>query len=134
MRLITILRFYLTGKIVTSQKLVCAENYPVPGNGKKSVHAEGNALKKFLRMRNAPRKIDILVIRFSKSGKLGMSRPCRNCLMRLTYASRKFGFCIKNIYYSNAQGTISVEKFPTMLESDLTYVSSGFNRSRRKCK
>ena len=108
------------------QKLVVGENYIVQNDGKISVHAEEDAIGKFLRIRDAPKKIHVLVIRLSKTGQLGSSRPCKNCLTRYINISRKFKLKIKNVYYSTSDGTIERENFITMLDSELTHISSGY--------
>ena len=108
------------------RKLVVGKNYVTHSEGKISVHAEDDAIGKFLKIRDAPKKIDVLVIRLSKTGQLGSSRPCKNCLMRYINVSRKFKVKIKNIYYSTSDGTIQKENFITMLDSELTHVSSGY--------
>ena len=113
------------------KKSVIAENYELPGSGKYSVHAEHAVLNKYMAIRGASRKVDLLVIRLSPSGVLGSSRPCRDCLKRMTLVSKKYGLCIKNVYYSTSKGTIECEKFRTMLDSPLTYTSSGHDHCRK---
>lgn len=100
-----------------------------------SIHAEDAGMNKFNRINNHRRIInrsdtlDILVIRISRSGILGNSRPCRNCIRRLS----KIGYKIKHVYYTTNDGSIVREKFDQMLGSPLTRLSSG-DRDRHKIR
>ena len=93
-----------------------------------STHAEMDALRKIYKMNSDKakkfEKCDILVVRISKSGKLGQSRPCYHCLSTLSACDLK----IRYIYYSTNEGTIVRERFDGMLESDLTIVSTGWRK------
>ena len=91
-----------------------------------STHAEINAYRRIAKWKNKPKKLDLIVLRFSKTGCLGKSRPCYNCLQRLTNA--KMG--IVHVYYSTENGTIIKENFNTMINNPLTYTSSGFRKMR----
>ena len=86
-----------------------------------STHAEMDALAKIIGKGNKTRKLDLIVIKLTKTGQLGESRPCHNCLRRL-YES---GVNIKHVYYSTSKGTMEKENFNSMLESPRTYVSYG---------
>lgn len=69
---------------------------------KESLHAEQAAL---LNLEWSTLKgTSILVCRVSKFGKLGMCRPCPMCYKLLKYIG------IRNIYYSNEEGEIILEK------------------------
>ena len=97
-----------------------------------SIHAEDDGMNNLIRINRYKRKlkpkekIDILVIRLSKTGVLGPSRPCRSCLLRLA----KSPFPINHIYYSNGTEEICREKFKDMYNSPLTYMSSGDRNDR----
>ncbi|ATZ80895.1 hypothetical protein BMW23_0849 [Bodo saltans virus] len=90
-----------------------------------STHAEIDAYKKLPKY-YASREMNIIVVRFSKSGDLCKSRPCLHCLQTLSNS----GIRIKYVYYSN-DGDIRKEKFDTMLESELTSISSGMRFKMR---
>jgi deoxycytidylate deaminase len=98
----------------------------------KSIHAEHNALQKFMRLNKKRRlvknkeHIDIVVIRLTRSGVIGYSRPCMNCLLRLT----KSGISINNVYYSDGEGSIICERFNNMFNSQLTALSAGDRRKK----
>jgi len=96
-----------------------------------SKHAEMDASQKIMKKKDLPRAVDYFVIRYTKTGVLGESRPCFHCLT----AMNKSKLNIKDVYYSTSEGTIVREKFSVMLESDNTYISSGmrkYNKWRRK--
>jgi len=103
------------------------------GYSTNSIHAEDAGMNKFNRINNYKRIInrsdtlDILVIRISRSGILGNSRPCKNCIRRLG----KLGHKIKHVYYTTNEGSIVREKFDQMLASPLTMLSSG-DRNRNR--
>jgi deoxycytidylate deaminase len=98
------------------------QNGPLP-----SIHAEHNAINKLTRLNRFRRfikthmKFDIVVIRLSRSGVIGYSRPCKNCLTRLMNAN----IPINNIYYTGADGSIIVEKFSEMYNSNTAEFSKG---------
>lgn len=92
-----------------------------------SRHAEADVLNKIKHKKNLPRCVDIFVIRLSKSGTLGESRPCYHCLEMM----EKSGLNIKYIYYSNYEGQIIREKFNFMKNNPSTYISSGVRKNFR---
>ena len=68
-----------------------------------TIHAEHAALNK---LKTRPKnkklfKIDILVIKVSNTGLIGMSKPCKHCVDNLQKIANKKGYCIHNIYFSN---------------------------------
>lgn len=107
------------------ERLVLGECDPFSHSGLPSIHAEHAAVLKLLRLRNIPRHIDLLVVRFSKGGKLGASRPCLNCLNKLEYLCEKQNIKICNVYYSTFEGTIDKESLKDMKMSEKTYISGG---------
>lgn len=95
----------------------------VPCSNDPQYHAEINALYKINTWKNKPKKINLLVIRLSKTGKLGESRPCYHCLLQLTKAN----IGIKYVYYSKNDKIIR-EKFDDMLYSQTIHISKGYRR------
>lgn len=108
----------------------CKNNY-LP-----SIHAEHEAMLNLIKLNKHTRflkshdTIDIVVVRISKCGKLGYSRPCENCIRRMI----KFNNEIKigNVYYSDSDGTFKMERLTSMYESPLTKMSSGNMRRLNK--
>lgn len=70
---------------------------------------------------------DLMVLRLTKAGTLGYSRPCKECLMRL----KKSKININNVYYSMDDKTIGIEKFNSMADSSLTKSSGGTIRNHK---
>lgn len=101
-----------------------------------STHAEMDVLRKVLKSKSivpgtVPKRIDkydILVIRISKTYKLGSSRPCYHCINSMMNTS---AIKIRYVYYSTPNGRIVRERLDEMLESELTHVSTGW-RARTK--
>lgn len=90
-----------------------------------TLHAEIDAFAKlgFKKMLN--QKLDLIVIKLTKTGKFGESRPCETCVNRLVAG----GANIKHVYYSTSSGKIVKENFNSMIHSKSNYVSYGI-RSR----
>ncbi|VBB17827.1 hypothetical protein YASMINEVIRUS_290 [Yasminevirus sp. GU-2018] len=80
-------------------------------------------LNRYRRFLQKGDKIDMVVVRISKCGSIGYSRPCKGCIERMI----KFDLEIKinNVYYSDSDGTIKVERFADMYSSPLTKYSMG---------
>ncbi len=92
-----------------------------------STHAEIDAMLRTARQdsletaRQRPR-YDILVIRLTKLGKLGNSRPCYHCIKSLQQSNIK----IRNVYYSTNQGKIVKEKLSEMDDKNFVHITSGW--------
>lgn len=113
----------------TSSFITLARNYPnEKEKGLPSFHAEYNAIHKLINKPNKPKEVDLLVIRITKSGILGNSRPCKYCLNHLKNVYQ-LGITIKNIYYSNEYGSINREGFIQMFTNDKQHISSGYRRN-----
>jgi cytidine deaminase len=95
--------------------------------GINSTHAEVDAVTKIIDHKNLPRKMDLFVIRLSKTGELGESRPCLHCLKIL----RRSGMCFKWIYYSTSQQTIVRDSFSNLICSK-SYISKGQRQLSKK--
>ena len=99
--------------------IVFGQNSLIKQYNTPTLHAEIDAYKKLPRY-YLSLDLDMIVVRFSKEGKLCQSRPCYHCLETLTRA----GISIKNVYYSK-DGEIQKEKFGDMMNNELTSISSG---------
>jgi len=67
-----------------------------------STHAEVDAIDKIKHWRNMPKSVDLFVIRLSKDGCIGESKPCKHCILLI----KKAKINIKYIYCSNSNGKI----------------------------
>lgn len=108
-----------SGKYIVFGQNSLTKQYNTP-----TLHAEIDAYQKLPRYYMSL-DLDMIVIRFSKEGKLCHSRPCYHCLKTLTES----GISIKNVYYSK-DDEMHKEKFCDMLNSEMTCITSGM---RHKC-
>ena len=92
-----------------------------------STHAEMDVMRKIMKYNTGKKKekFDVLVLKISKIGKIGLSRPCYHCISSMISNSI---INIKNIYYSTYNGRIIREKLIDMLDSELTRVSTGWRQ------
>jgi cytidine deaminase len=94
----------------------------------KSTHAECDAIIKLKPRRNKNlKKINILVIRTSKSGKLGSSQPCYHCAKQMNDIGN-LGYKINNIYYSNNDESMTKIKFNKFIQSDEFHISGFYKK------
>jgi len=96
--------------------------------GTKSLHAEHNAIIK-LRPRYSKKllPINVLVLKTSLTGLIGMSKPCSHCLVIMSTIPQKKGYKINNIFYTNGEGNIEKHKLQSLLYSDDIHVSKHFS-------
>ena len=72
-----------------------------------SIHAERNAINKLPNNKlKKIIKINIIVIRVSSTGIIGMSKPCSKCVRDMSIFPNKKGYTIDKIYYSDENGNI----------------------------
>jgi len=99
-------------------------------NNKVSVHAEMDALKKLFIMKKMRRvkktKMDLVVIRINKNGKLCESAPCYHCTQELLKNNL---IVIDKLYYSTIYGNIVCIKFDDWITHGLPHISKGWKYS-----
>ena len=90
-----------------------------------SVHAEINAINNLPNSTNKKKliKIDLLVIRTSNTGKIGMSKPCVKCIIDLSTIPLKKGYIIKNIYYSDNESKLIKTNLKKLQNDDNLHIS-----------
>jgi hypothetical protein len=73
-----------------------------------SLHAEESAIRRLptLPKKRRLKKVDMLVVRVSKTGCVGCSKPCEHCLLELARRLPTKGYCIGTLYYTDATGSI----------------------------
>lgn len=91
-----------------------------------TTHAEVDAIGKAASNRSLKDRalMDLVVIRVSSTGKLGMSRPCYHCIRSI----RNARFKIENVYYSNAEGDIVCEKSNELLRGGWIHITIGLQK------
>ncbi len=74
-------------------------------------------------------RINILVIRTSASGVIGMSLPCSKCISDMSIYPIMKGYYIDRIYYSNANGDIICTKLSSLINSEHKHISRYYRKS-----
>ena len=100
-----------------------------------STHAEISALQKlrseYIRGNHRILKMDLIVVRLSKTGMMNNAEPCYHCLKQLenaTYVN------IKNVYYSSGPTRIECRKFSDMIAAPTSFISSGYRHRMGKSR
>jgi len=92
-------------------------------------HAEMNALKGLIDKPKGGSKriivVDLLVIRTDRHLNLKNSRPCQKCIECMLNLP-KYGYRIRNVYYSNNEGQIVRTTLNELDDSDETHVTRRF--------
>ena len=104
------------------------------GNNRLSTHAEMDALKKLdnlIRVKRCKKqKMDLVVIRVNKSGKLCESAPCFHCTKELQNSKV---VTINKLYFSRWDGTITCIKFSEWIKNEKFHVSKGWKWMANMC-
>ena len=123
--------FYIPSKESWTNMITYGENSMRRANsGLPSTHAEMDGLRRIkthhsLNPKRNKDSYDIIVIRLSKSGKLGISRPCYHCVKSLNDSNIN----IKYVYYSTGNGDEIVrESLSEMLNNEISHISAGWRR------
>lgn len=101
-----------------------------------SVHAETNALKKLMPLprQKKLKKLDLLVIRVSKTGQLGNSKPCIHCILTLAKNLPEKGYSLRKVYYTNEYGNIVSSQFNDLLNETNPHISRFYMDKKFKLK
>jgi cytidine deaminase len=83
-------------------------------------HAEVNLLNSISKFINN-KKIDILVVRLNKSGRISNSKPCLHCLVHM---KKYYNNNIRYVYFSNQSGYICRKSIQQLLNDDI-HISKG---------
>lgn len=94
-------------------------NITSPNPRVKSLHAEIACIERVdYNIKKRLVRKNLLVIRVSNTGKLGNSKPCRNCVRNIPIIARKNGIIIHRIFYSTGNDDEVVCKTIEDLQSD----------------
>ena len=88
-----------------------------------SLHSEIAVFYKWIQLNYKYRRVNLTVIRVNNDGKLMMSKPCVNCIIRLQKLCKQYNIHINYIYYSNNTNSISREKFYRLINDNINHVS-----------
>lgn len=108
------------------KKLAHGYNHTYSYRGFNSTHAEMDVINKLdLHYYKRNRiKLDLYVVRVSKSGNIAESKPCMHCIKTMI----KSELNIKNVYYSNSNGEIVKTTLYELYMMDSQYITRGARR------
>ena len=92
-----------------------SEYYKIPTS---SIHPERDAINKLPKI-GRKKKINMLVLRFTKSKQLTMSMPCSKCINNMKTLFPKKGYIVQNIYYSSHDGSIQKSNLSKISQNGL---------------
>lgn len=101
------------------------ENVYKGSNVDYTVHAEDSAIRKLpsLPQKKHMKKVDMMVIKVSKSGCVGSSKPCIHCLLQLKQKLPAKGYRLHNIYYTDMEGNIWQSTVSRLLRDEEVHIS-----------
>jgi hypothetical protein len=94
-----------------------------------SIHAETNVinslppLKKKSRIKKHLKSINLMVIKTTQTGKIGMSKPCIRCILDMISMPPQKGYSIKKVSYSSHTGDIVHTTLKSLAEDDDYHIS-----------
>jgi len=71
----------------------------------------------------------MIVIRTSRSGLFGNSKPCAHCISKMTHRLPEKGYRLDKIYYTDVSGNMTIQKFSALQKEPEHHVST-FYKSR----
>lgn len=88
------------------------------GSAYQSIHAEEHAISKLpsVPARKKKPRVDLLVMRTTRTGTLGISRPCARCTILLYHEVPARGYELGNIYYTASDGSIAKTNIYNLVE------------------
>jgi cytidine deaminase len=102
-------------------------------NESSTIHAEQSAISRLPRRRSKKlKRINLLVVRTSKSGKLNNSRPCLHCIKSMMSKTPIYGYKIHYVYFSTDDGSIQKMKLSELNLCKENHISSFYRRRLRK--
>lgn len=128
---------FLQGKLANPKQILSVGLNEMGDNQRKipGIHAEHNCM---LKLPNNPhpqhgkkrKKVNMLILRMNKMGKLQPSKPCARCIEKIQIYTNQKGYKIKNIYYSDQQQTNLAKTTITELSNDMNKHHSIFDKSK----
>jgi cytidine deaminase len=116
---------------IGTQVISSGMNYQI--NDTSTIHAEQNAISKLPRRSSRKlKRVNLLVVRTSKSGKLNNSRPCLHCIKSMMSKTPLYGYKIHYVYFSTDDGSIQKIKLSELNLCKENHISSFYRRRLRK--
>ncbi len=97
-------------------------------NNIKTIHAEHDAINKLPTNNKRLKSVNILVIRISNTGILGMSKPCENCIKLMNTLPQQKGYKINKVFYSDSFGIIIKTTLNKLMNENNNHVSKFYKR------
>lgn len=87
---------------------------------KGTIHAEANALMKLphLPRKSRLKRVDLLVVRTSREGAMGCSKPCVHCINLMKNKLPEKGYTLHRVYYSDKGGDIVSMTFQKLIDEE----------------
>lgn len=100
----------------------------------KSIHAEDHAIRKLVTLpkQKKLKKVDMLVIRVSKTGVMGNSKPCAHCIHLLAHQLPSKGYMLSRVFFSNDKGVIESHKFNDLYYEEDQHISRYYKERSQK--
>jgi cytidine deaminase len=100
-----------------------------------TIHAEHLAINKLKpRPRNKKLyKINLVVIKVSNTGLIGMSKPCKHCVDNLQILANRKGYTIDCIYFSNQLREIEKWSYNELELDPNKHVTEFYKEKDKKC-
>ena len=101
-----------------------------------SVHAEHNAIMNLqpLPKKHHYKKVDMIVIRTTKTGVLGMSKPCFHCVLKMMQLPQEKGYRICRVIFTNSNGSFEQTTLEKLLTESEPHLSSFFRNTNFRVK
>jgi len=100
-------------------------------NNDRTIHAEVSSILNLPPLVNTKKnlkKINILVIKTTHTGKIGSSKPCMYCINNMNNLPQKKGYQLKKIFYSDVNGDIIETTLKHLSESDEVHIPKWYKR------
>lgn len=81
--------------------------------------------------KNRKIEIHLLVVRFSKLGRLQNSKPCHHCILRMKTLPETMGYKLKYIYYSTQNETIAKTSLRELFDEEDHHYTRLYSRLQR---
>jgi len=130
-------RYFSTIAVPFAVKSYGENHYNNPNDSAcSSIHAEANAMKKLLPLprQKKLKKVDLLVIRVSKNGSYGNSKPCIHCILNLSKNLPDKGYILHDVYYTDGNGGIISIRFQELLNETHPHISRFYLEKNFKIK
>jgi hypothetical protein len=126
---------FLLGNLAVLKVLAYGLNNYSPNLGLcRTIHAEADAISKLKPRQKTKylKPVNICVIKTSKTGKLGYSRPCFNCMLGMLNNAPMKGYRIEWVYFTTMEGNLERHKLSHLIQSGKYHVSSFYKNSNFK--